>query len=65
MIPKNKRRVINVKGIEYEWCCKECGGQTQVYIKNMLSKNTFHWNGDHVGSITPADVREFIVTNKV
>lgn len=72
MIPKNKRRSIVVKGIEYEYCI---GGERTdegrsidvvIYIKNLSTMKTFSKLYEVMdGSIKPSDVKEMIIENKV
>lgn len=62
MIPKSKRKTIDVNGTKYEYCVT---GYVAVFIKNLTTMEEIHWHQEVKPKwktpVTPRDIRELIV----
>jgi uncharacterized protein YutD len=61
MIPKSKRKLITVKGEQYEYCVTGC---VNIYIKNLRTGEQIKWWDEWKlkwkTPVTPDNIRELI-----
>ena len=70
MIPKNKRRIIKVNNLKYEWCCND--GMT-VFVNNIETKKQIKWNlagydkedYSEFTPVTPSFIKKLIIFHKI
>jgi len=59
MIPKNKRRLIVVDDVQYEYCVTGFH-TTKIFIKNFATNKTLDYYFDYAVRVTPSFVEQLI-----